>query len=178
MNAAVRGATILTRSGVYFDLAAPVPEMVHVDDIAHALSRLCRFTGHTLPFYSVAQHSVLVSRLVAPPFALEALLHDAHEAYVGDVSSPLKALLPEYREIERRVEQVVRTRFGLPREMSPQVKGADLAALATEQRDVMRNADAWPVLAGVKPQPGEIVAYGCATAKRWFLQRFAELGGV
>lgn len=72
----------------------------------------------------------------------------------------------------------MRVRFGLPLQLSPEVKRADLMALRTEQRDMMRNDDDWDVLRGVQPQASELVAYGCATAKRWFLQRFEALGGV
>lgn len=94
---------ILTHSGRVFNLADPKPEQVHVPDIAHALSKLCRFTGHTDKFYSVAQHSVLVSMEVPAQYALLALFHDAHEAYTGDMNGPLKSLLAEYTDAYQHI---------------------------------------------------------------------------
>jgi len=83
-------ATIGLFSGGTFDILNPRAEDVRIEDIAHALSQQCRFTGHTKTFYSVAQHSVLASTLVAAPDELWALLHDASEAYMGDMNRPLK----------------------------------------------------------------------------------------
>ena len=83
--------------GEYFDLLEPDRSVYTINTIAHALSNLCRYTGHVNRFYSVAEHSVFVSLAVPKKFALEALFHDASEAFLGDVSSPLKKLLPEYK---------------------------------------------------------------------------------
>jgi hypothetical protein len=124
-------------SGAYFDLLNPDPATVRVEDIAAALSRLCRFTGHCRRFYSVAQHSTLVSRLVPPELARWGLYHDAAEAYLGDVASPLKRLLPDYKAIEHRVEEAVFAALGLYGPMPPEVKRADLVALAAEKHDLL-----------------------------------------
>jgi hypothetical protein len=124
-------------SGEFFDLMNPDPAMVRVEDIAAALSKLCRFTGHCSKFYTVAQHSVLVSSLVPPELARWGLFHDAAEAYLGDVASPLKALLPDYKEIEHRVEQVVFEALGLHGPMPPEVKHADTVALAAERLSLL-----------------------------------------
>lgn len=102
---------INTLSGKHLDFTNISPDSICIEDIAAALSNICRFTGHLEEFYSVAQHSVRVSYLVPPEFALEALMHDAAEAYCNDISSPLKALLPEYRVIEDRIEAVIRSKF-------------------------------------------------------------------
>lgn len=150
-----------------------------IQDIAHALSHLCRFTGHTREFYSVAQHSVYVSRIVPPQHALAGLLHDAAEAYLGDVSSPLKALLPDYKKLERCFEAQIFEHFGLPAELPPEVKQADQTMLATEMRDLM------PVTArdmaglaelGIKAHP-DLTVYPVFpdVAKATFLRRFEEL---
>lgn len=143
---------IQTSIGVHFDLQDPKPEMVSIIDITRALSHINRFTGHTKKPYSVAVHSLNASYIVPPEFALEALLHDAHEAYTGDVSSPLKSLLPDYRALENRIESVVRQRFGLPAGMSPEVKRADLTMLATERKLLLGDDGVtWPCLQGIEP---------------------------
>lgn len=129
---------IQTSTGIAFDLLEPTPEMVDINDIARALSRLCRYTGHTEQFYSVAQHSVLVSNLVPPEDALVGLLHDAAEAYVGDVAKPLKVLLGSaYSDVEDRVWRVVAERFGLPVALPQSVKDADLRMLQTERLQLL-----------------------------------------
>ena len=115
----------------YFDL--PVGQVPRIETIAHALSNINRWTGHTIRPFSVAQHSLLVSYLVPPEFALEALLHDATEAYLGDIASPLKALLPEYQRLEAAHWVWIAEAFGLPTKMSPEVKHADMQALALEK---------------------------------------------
>lgn len=144
--------TILTHSGLSFNLLEPNPDLIEIEDIAHALSMLCRFTGHTNRFYSVAEHSVRASREVHADFALEALLHDATEAYLGDVSSPLKAQLHEYRNIEFNLDCCIRQHFGLPMRQTIQVKQADLAMLATERAHLMPTTNEhWPLLDGVTP---------------------------
>ncbi len=169
--------TILTHSGVYFDFLDPKPETVLIEDIAHALSRICRFNGHTRLHYSVAQHSVLVSHLVPPEDALYGLLHDAAEAYIGDVATPLKQLLPEYKVIERRVETAVLARFGMDLDSMPEsIKRADLRMLATEQRDLLpKHPDVWACLAGVEPLDYRLKPETSRQAKRNFLTRYREL---
>ncbi|TKI02119.1 HD family hydrolase, partial [Martelella alba] len=127
---------ITTFSGRHFDYADPDINSICITDIIHALSNECRYAGHCSQFYSVAQHSVLTSMIVPPAFALEALLHDAAEAYCKDIPAPLKRLLPDYHAVENRVDAVIRRRFGLPEAMSPEVKRADLIMLATERRDL------------------------------------------
>lgn len=127
---------ILTSTKKRFDFLNPRVEDVELSDIAFALSHINRYTGHVGP-YSVASHSLHVARIVETvlgraDLVLEALLHDAHEAYVGDVTAPLKRLLPEFQTIEARVDAVIREVFKLPRELSPLVQKADLMALHDE----------------------------------------------
>jgi hypothetical protein len=176
-NATPMEPTILTSQGGYFNFSCPeMSAPFSVDVIAHALSNLCRFTGHCREFYSVAQHAVLVSHLVPLEFAYEALHHDDAEAFVGDVASPLKRLIPEYRAIERQVEAEVLSRMGVRGELPPEVKRADLVALRTEQRDLMPAIGGlWTSLAGVEPAPERIVPVGPHEARAMYLRRHREL---
>lgn len=168
---------IETASGREFDFTDPRPESINIEDIAHALSNLCRYTGHVREFYSVAQHSILVSRLVPPDVAMYGLLHDASEAYLGDVSSPLKQLLPEYRRIESVVQGAIYSKFDLHPAGAYDVKGADLIALVTEKRYLMP-ADVgaiWREFDHVEPDGAIIVPMRPPEAKAAFLLRFSEL---
>lgn len=125
---------IVTWTGTRVDLLDPTPDMIDIEDIAHALSNICRFTGHTRVFYSVAQHCVRSAYLVGPGHKLEALLHDATEAYLSDISEPLKALLPDYQAIEQKFDSTIRQKFGLPQVMNTAVKFADKVMLIEEAK--------------------------------------------
>jgi len=111
---------------------------VLVSDVAHALSNLCRFNGHCREFYSVAQHSVLVARVLQSEgfgrgVQVQGLLHDAQEAYVGDVPTPVKgALGSSWDALEWIVRDAVRRRFQIPHDLDPAVEMVDARMLATE----------------------------------------------
>lgn len=142
LPAPAHDAWIQVHSGQTFDLLNPTPEHVNAADIAVALSRQPRFGGHTTRAYSVAQHSLVVQQLLtvtqaAPHVLLQGLLHDATEAYVVDVPRPLKAMLPNYKEIESRVWEAVAAHFGIPAELDPLVKWADEEALMHEARHLL-----------------------------------------
>lgn len=112
-----------------------------IEDIAHALGNICRFNGHCRQFYSVAEHSLLVVALVehlqlGDPF--EALMHDAHEAYVGDMPAPWKMVVPQYKvNLEHPVEVQMRVHYGFQPTLAPGIKFADWVALAIEARQLM-----------------------------------------
>jgi hypothetical protein len=135
-----RGYNATTSSGKPFWPLAPELNDIRITDIAEHLSRICRYGGalrSDVQFYSVAQHSVLCSLHVPPDHAVEALLHDAAEAYVGDMVRPLKLMMPEYRAVEDQIDRLIRQKFNLPAEMSTLVKQADRSACATERRDLL-----------------------------------------
>lgn len=168
---------ILTASGAHFDLADPQPDMINLLDIAHGLANECRYAGQCRWFYSVAQHSTLASHIVAPELALEALLHDAAEAYIKDIPRPLKLLLPDYRAIEQRVDAVIRHAFRLPERMSTAVKAADLTLLATERRDLMIPDDTeWEIIRSFAPLDKRIHAQPPRVAESHFVRRLLEIG--
>lgn len=116
----------------YFGDHAAMVEAIEIVDIAHALGNLCRFTGQCLRFYSVAEHSVHVSRIVPSDLALVGLLHDATEAYCADLARPLKQLVPDYRAVEDAIWLAVAEKFGLPTTMPEFIKRADMAMLKLE----------------------------------------------
>lgn len=175
--------SILLASGAYFDFERLNVEDVTIEDVAHALAHICRFTGHCRrpawwPFshYSVAQHSVLVSEIVPPELAYQGLGHDIGEALYGDMAAPVKQLLPDFKALERRVEVPLFERFGLPFPLDPRVKHADLVALSTEKVSMMhRNAGAWVWDSSHPPLQRKVRPWPIWYAKRRFLARYYEL---
>jgi hypothetical protein len=166
----------MTVSGSTFDFTDPTESIIDINDIAHALSNICRFNGHVKEFYSVAQHSVLVSYEVPEKHAMAGLLHDAAEAFLGDVTRPLKNLLPDYAAIEQRVELAVFRGFGLTDKLPKCVHEADLVLLATEKRDLMPVSDNnWECIAGIEPRANIIRPMSPSSARELFLLRFEEL---
>lgn len=168
--------TILTSGGTYFNFESPWESKIDIVTIAHALAQICRFTGHTSQFYSVAQHCYMASFIVPPELAFAALMHDAAEAYIGDVAKPLKRMLPDYKNIESAVEDAVFHHFCVRGIDDPWIKRADLIMLATEQRDLMpAHDDNWFAGTDIKPLDEKITPWDSKTAKLKFLQRFNNL---
>jgi hypothetical protein len=158
----------------------PRPEDVDPLDIAAALSMICRYGGHTHRFYSVAEHCWLLSHAVAPEHALWALLHDATEAYVGDMVRPLKRSMPEYAAAEDHLMRVICDRVGLPYECPAEVKEADNRILLDERAALTgRPPLPWHQdEASVQPLGVSIWALSPEAAKIGYLCRLDELLGV
>jgi hypothetical protein len=169
------GPTILLQGGTYFDFLDPQGSVFSIEDIAHGLSLTCRFAGQCREFYSVAEHSIYVSQIVPPEHAFDALMHDAAEAFLGDVSRPLKSLLPDYKAIEKRVERAVAAAYGVTNPLPQAIKDADMRMLLTEQRQLMPNRDRWPCTDGHLEAPFQIACLPPARAKAWFLDVYAAL---
>ncbi|MEG3159360.1 hypothetical protein U1763_02485 [Sphingomonas sp. LB2R24] len=170
-----RGPTIMLASGRVFDFLDPHGSDFTIEDVAHGLAHVCRYAGQCRAFYSVAEHSMLVSDVtVDHPY--EALLHDAAEAFIGDVTRPLKQLLPEYKVIEANVEDAVSKRFGMSDGYRAAVKAADLSVLAAEQAQVMApGTNSWAAEAGIVPAAVRVRYLNPDDAKREFLDRYERL---
>lgn len=165
------------------DLLNPDPKQIELGDIAHSLSLICRFHGHTHWFSSVAEHCVKVSQIVGDDLGLcqLGLLHDAAEAYTGDIPTPMKRLVPEINEVEQRLLKAIGSRFGvnLTTELHPMVLAADQIMLVTEARDRLFGGpiDNWTSYLKVKPIDVPMnVAWGPIEAEVRFMDRAAELG--
>lgn len=169
--------SITTYSGRWFDILKPEEYEYDIEEIAYALSNLCRYTGHCNSFYSVAEHSVLVSRIVPEELALTGLLHDASEAFLGDVSSPLKALLPGYKEIEHNVEAAIANHFGLEFPYRPEIKQADKQMYWQERQTVANNELADKLWHQDRRATRKVEAKGMPPhmARRMFISRYKEI---
>lgn len=178
----LRGPWVETYTGSRFFPFTPRGDEIRIEDIAHSLANQCRFNGHCPKFYSVAEHSVLVSRLVPEEVALWGLLHDAAEAYISDITRPIKAFLYVKWPIDFRsifdVEDIIlftlASRFGLEPRAPASVFDADQRALVTEFRCFFPRSEL-PGLACVAPTSLPIGCQPPEVAERLFLERFAEL---
>lgn len=147
---------IMTYTGNVIDFNNLRPETINIHDIAHALSNLCRFSGMTRTFYSVAQHSIRVSHMLPPHLKLYGLLHDATEAYLADMPAPVKKLCPDYQELEDRVWATIAAHFGLPAEQPALIKSMDNALLRQEFKE---HFDHQPPEAWFSDTPGIVVPW-------------------
>lgn len=165
---------IETYNGGRFYFLNPTPEMLNIEDIAHALSMTCRYTGHIKHFYSVAEHCVHVSRMAKNP--LEGLLHDASEAYITDIASPIKPHLYNYKELESGIMEVISKTYGFDWPLSADTHDADKAQLKTEARHLLKSGGKdWLHLFETERTRG--IMPKCWTpdqAKMAFLERFEE----
>ena len=178
---------ITTYTGKQFNLLEPTFD---IDDIAHALSNTCRYAGHCSEFYSVAEHSVLVSHLMeelqlGDPFL--GLMHDGHEAYLSDVPSPFKQLLPDWQKIDADLEAALHKHFAL-QDNYIGCKQADVIAFFIERDHLFLPADQdieimnsgkypqWKAQAQDMMKDGwEIICYYPEDAKILFMESFNGL---
>lgn len=133
---------IETYTGIKMFFLDPQPEMIDINDIAHSLSQQCRFSGHTKRTFSVAEHcirvaSLLYERTKDPKIALQGLLHDASEAYLLDVPSPVKQFLGGYMEMEEKLQEVILNKYHAGWPMNAQVKEADTVMLKNEAKHLL-----------------------------------------
>lgn len=149
---------------------------IDIRDIAHALSLMCRFCGHTSQFVSIGVHSINVMALVSDKSKLAALLHDSAEAYIGDISRPLKASLPEINLIEKDIRDAIFNKFNVVGYDEAEIQKADDIMLATEAKHFMTHWEEW----GLKEQPIELSRellydWQAPAIEKIFLQKFNEL---
>ena len=173
MSDARIGGCLQTRSGVRYYPLDPRWFEVLIEDISHSLSNICRFNGHCNEFYSVAEHSVLVSQIVWPEHQLAALLHDAAEAYCCDIPTPLKRDLVGYAKIEAANWDAIAKRFKINPVLDVSVIKADRAVLLAEKAAIIDHHFDWE-LPG-RPARVEIQCLSPRRARDAFMARFKEL---
>ncbi len=150
---------IRTFTGIYVDILNPTPEMFCIEDIAHALSQIPRFGGHLPIWYSVACHSISCARMSVKDnnpdsITYDCLMHDCSEAYLGDVMSPLKKLIPQYSEIEERFMNILSKKFNFEYPLNKEVKRIDNLILEREWSHLFLNGNQQR---GITPKKNELV---------------------
>ena len=169
-------------SGAQFNYNRPEDSGVTLDDLASALSNICRFSGHLPQFYSVAQHLVNTSRLVPREFAFDALMHDTAEAFTNDLPTPLKWAVPIFKDLEVSIESAMAKKFGFNYPYHPCVKEADTNMLILEKEYVKGDKSVWPHYENIKVDHlvdlVDLKPWQPCRAKREFLERFEELSNV
>jgi uncharacterized protein len=166
-------------SGKHFYFLEPKEDDFVIEDIAHALSNTCRYTGHCSRFYSVAEHSVLVSKLLhGTAYELAGLLHDASEAFLADISRPVKAHLANYYELEDKLMEVIAQKWGFEYPLHPAVKHCDVVMLSTEAHYLIPSQGKEWYWGGKRPSVTAGIRPSCLepkVAKNLFLERYREL---
>lgn len=177
----LKGGWMLTYTGRQFYPLSPRAEDIDIADVAHALSLQCRYNGHVSRFYSVAEHCVLISRAVPEEHALWGLLHDAAEAYVGDMVRPLKRDMPEFSAVEDHILAIMAVKWGLPTlEIPTAVHQADARILLNERAELLNlNGHRWDdYVESLAPLEDTLIAgWGPEQAEVEYLERFSWLLG-
>lgn len=169
-------------SGAKFNYNRPEESDVTIEDLASALSNICRFAGHLPRFYSVAQHLVNASRIVGDDNAFTALMHDTAEAFTNDLPTPLKWAFPIFKELEVKTEKAMGDKFGFAYPYPDEVKEADTIMLMLEKYFVKEDDSIWPnyekyTKKVVSPflNKVDLDSWQPRRARREFLERFEEL---
>ena len=174
-----RGNWIQTYSGKQFYALDPQPDDVSIEDIAHALSRMCRYAGHCNRFYSVAEHCVLVSQNLPAEHQLAGLLHDASEAYLVDIPRPFKKYLINYYSMEEKIMDIIYTKFGIEGGFHDEVKAVDNAILIDERHQNLSlhntSDEEWCGIPGIKGIGIQLKFWTPDEAEAAFINRFKEL---
>jgi len=160
-----RQSCIRTFTGKYVNVLNPTADVICIEDIAHALSLTCRFGGHSLKFYSVAQHSVMCCNMMKEQYQLQALMHDASEAYLCDIPTPLKQHLSDYKKLEDRFMMVIANKFGFAYPLDEAVRQADGEMLEIE----------WHRVAMTFKTDDVFICWDAASAEKSFLKAFERL---
>ena len=173
---------IVTYTGRVVDPFNPDPKTICIEDVAHGLSLTCRFGGQCRTFYSVAQHSLVVGRIVPSHLAIFGLLHDAAEAYLTDIPRPFKSKISGYGKTEDKLLKTIFKAFQIPfKGLGKEIKDADNLALAIEQYELLPNTEHWPHILSKDEYDMYNVALGTAIeippsdVEEAFLERFWEL---
>lgn len=171
---------LMSASGFLFDFCAITVDDIDIHAIANSLAKQCRFHGNCSAFYSVAQHSILLSSMVPKEYKKWALMHDAAEAYISDLAAPIKLLLPKYIEIEENVLKIIAKKFELDYPIPQEVLYADLILRKTEMLNLFPIGTAWSDAVDFSDaQDFKIIPYAnWEEAARKFMSRFKELFNV
>jgi hypothetical protein len=169
--------SMTTYSGRLIEYANPNPDNIIIEDIAWHLARVNRFCGATKYGYSVASHSIMVSRRVPQHLALVGLLHDVQEAYLNDLGTGLKFLCPDYRNIEAQFWKVIAKKFNLPEEIPAEVKEIDRKVAAWESQILQPWPPAWAQQVPLPEPDFTIPIYNEYHAEQHFLARYHALTG-
>ena len=176
----VENGWIETYVGEQFHFMDPDPLEISLFDVAHALSQLCRYNGHTKKFYSVAEHSVLIAEWLInhnhrPEIALTGLLHDAAEAYIGDMPRPIKVKLPDFKELEKRIDFAVGQRFGIFYPFPDIIHELDSRILRDEREQIMNASGHEWGTDKLRPLGVKVRGWRPRKARRRFLKTYRKL---
>ena len=167
---------IETHNGTHFHFLEPIRDEVFIMDISYALSHTVRWGGHCQPCITVAQHCVMVSQMLqrlgnSHMVQMQGLLHDAAEAYIPDIPTPIKPFLKNFQEIEEYINRTIFDAFKVRYPLDPNVKIMDREAMRWEYRDLMRGSDI-PLPTGPRPT---LVVWDARHSQIEFEDRFFNL---